>query len=325
MRVRLIAKFNEGEFHTTAQRLFPGNLPPSNRSLLLECAACGHAARYRVGTVLISPRFLEACASRPENGPLPEIDPYFSFTAYLRCRKCKATPLWKLTDRARQDVFMTLTAARLADGAAGIRIAENFLYDRTPVQSPAHAEAILRERIAARPGDAKLWLKLGNVLKNAGQPRPAFEAYQQAIRLDALNLDAHQMLACLHEERGATEQAAEHWKESLRAATRAAHLPRRDRLDAVSVALEHYLELGGDMNSLIAMTQEATAAAQPTLSGAIAKPSQGRAAEVIHLMEFDLGDSRTWRKFCGTFLGEPMVSKRELKTRERLALHGAAR
>src|SRR5262249_18330263 len=152
------------------------------------------------------------------------------------------------------------------------------LFDGTDILYPTQAENILRARIDQTPENDTLWTRLGNSLRNAGRPDLARPAYERAIALNPVNLDAHLMLAGLLEEKNAPRKAYEHWIGALRAARYAIDIPHSERLNAVSIALERALELAKDPNDVLKCILPAEPVPPAT--------SESSAPCIVHVLNF---------------------------------------
>lgn len=240
------------------------------------------------------------------------------FTRYFRCKHCDAGGPWRLPHATAIRIHLLLSFNRITGEKNGVCFAETLLYDGTWSPYPTLGECELRRRLEQSPRDAGLWLRLGNLLKNAGRADLSREPYATALQLDPLLLDAHLGLADAHGRCRAPRKAYAQWKEMLRAVTQAAHLPREERMEAASLALDRALALAHDPNDVMDLLPQP--AAQPN--------SASRADELhlLHVTQLDLSNPRDWKKICAAFLGEPLMSAGEMRRRERAAgldMHGS--
>jgi SEC-C motif/Tetratricopeptide repeat len=286
------------------------------QSLRLICGVCEKQASYRVGTVVVSRDYLDAITS---SGEMPTddagssaeavLDEFVGFTHYFRCKHCDAAGPWRLPPESRVRVYGKLILLSITGESDQLLIAEQCLWDRTPIRSPAQGEEIFRQRIAADPSNARLWLRLGNLLRNSGRPDLAIPALERATEIEPHNVNAHAVLADIFRERHATRKALAHWKAVLAGARYDTATPRDERLEMISVALDQAMALVDDPNELFAIL---TDAASPT-------SECEKECSVVHVTNFDLSLDSDWRRICRAFLGEPLLSRAEIRRREELA------
>jgi len=182
---------------------------PDTVSMRLECAKCGHTARYETKEVFVDPD-ARSTSKRPEE--------CVSFGSYFRCRKCKSAWPWKLTP----DATLALTALMVAK-AAGIKddrlvFGVARLYDGTPFRSAAQAEEYLLGILEREPDNALVWNRLGNVYNRADLYPKASKAFAKALELDPKDLESHYSLGGILFDRGSYKRAAQHLHHLMRLA-----------------------------------------------------------------------------------------------------------
>lgn len=84
-----------------------------------------------------------------------------------------------------------------------------------PLAAQSDLVAILRARVAARPGDSSSWRLLGRTLRDQNDLAGARFAFEQAVATDPESAAAHHDLAYLLAAGGDLPAAAEHWRQTI--------------------------------------------------------------------------------------------------------------
>lgn len=236
----------------------------------------------------MAPKFLRRGSDEP-------IDAYVGFTGYFRCRRCDAGGPWELTDATRVRLLALLCLHAMGDDLP-ILIGEARTFDGRSFRYPTESEVYLKELIAAEPGRAFLWVRLGNIYKHGGRDDLAEGAYRRAVELAPEDAEAHACLAEVLVNGGRRKQAVPHWKAALEHVRAATHLRRDLRLAIVSAALDGLLDELEDPNEAfeaLAQRSRATLEEQPK-----DKPL------AVEVRDWDLSDPHDWKQVCAMFLGE---------------------
>lgn len=154
------------------------SLPPMSQTLKLICRNCRTKATHDVGRIFADPK-------RNANNGLE-----IQFSNYFRCQNCGGPGPWDVADHLKL-IGLTLKSTMGVD--SGLCCGALELFDGTQLQTPAMAEEYLKDLIRKDPGSAFLHTRLGNLLRSCGLNEASYY-YQEAIRLDPRDIEAHHHL-----------------------------------------------------------------------------------------------------------------------------------
>jgi len=257
----------------------------------LRCGPCGRAALYPIGRLTLDPAAVDP--AHPET-----VDEAFGFTGYFRCKHCGAGGPWHLTSSSRQLLATLLREASADPYNARLIPAKTVLFDGTPSRWPTQGEEHLKALIANNPDDDFLWTRLGNLYKTADVYELAIEAYDEAIRREAHQIEAMNSLAELHHTCGRLEECARWLHRVLQHARHApASVPavgvRAMVWNALAVLSRLHVESGRRISLFPEVTDESQAALMRQIDANLLRedfdPSR-KAEEIERLIDLWVGE-----------------------------------
>jgi len=263
-------------------------LPEFPYPLSFECGACGHTDSYHPGKVTFNPAcLLVTLGASAEEG--------FFFTAYFHCRHCGAGGPWHLPPQTLDLLLASIPLDKESGRDACISVGTATLFDGTSHRFATDAEAHLRSLIAQDPGNAFLYTRLGNILRNGRRPDLAIEPYRRAIEIDPGDLEAQHSLGEAHDDLGKGEEAVPYFHEVLRRAREAKGIDRRLVRKLVEVSLRRLVDLRERLGDKISLIPEPDA---HTLANA-------KESGEFEIRRYDLSTKKGLGQVCDMFMGVP--------------------
>src|SRR5262245_45853568 len=158
------------------KRVTIDSLPTVSQGLKLACEKCGQQHTYDVGRILID-----------QDGENESTTTRYAFSNYFRCQKCGSAGPWKIADYWKV-LGMTLRAS--LGGGENVALGQCALFDGTVIQTPALGEDYLLRLIEKDARSAFLHTRLGNLLRGCGQKDRAIGWYEEALAVDAGDIEA---------------------------------------------------------------------------------------------------------------------------------------
>ncbi|MBC8449043.1 MAG: DUF1186 domain-containing protein [Chloroflexi bacterium] len=182
---------------------------PKRRSdgmyLRLRCKECGRVREYFVQHILVDTLTLD----RDAKGEDVPYDPYV-MDSEITCSKCGAVDRYEMTPEGRLMLLgpggipTMVKALSGGEPPAGLQLNPRVHYFQSHAfgrpMHPLMALEEYRRRIAEKPRDAKLYLKMGNLYRALNRYSEALDRYRQAYDLNPENAEAALTLAmCAHD------------------------------------------------------------------------------------------------------------------------------
>lgn len=265
------------------------DVPNVERPLSLICGPCGAVDEYDVGTVTLDIRVMK-------NADIDSIGEVVGFTGYFRCQECGAGGPWELTTETLACIMTMAIAAVEEIEDVPLMLGRAATFDKHPIRYATDGEDHLKKLIDKDPDRAFLWVRLGNLYTHAGAPELAEPAYERAIELDPVDIEAHSMLGQLLLDANQPVDSVPHFHAVLNHVRDARQVPKDVRQRLVRSSIESLLEAHAETNGQIELL--------PTRQGEI----KDRAADepaIVELREFDLGSEEGMDELCGFFFDRP--------------------
>ncbi len=203
----------------------------------LRCLKCDRKGKYLVGRIFVDPKQV----GKPHDASW-KLSDALTFSGYFRCRHCGAGGPWELTPSSQLLLTALMMEARMAPDKARLQVGRMQLFDGTVTRTATEAEEHLKRMIEARPDDAFLWSRLGNVYENAEERELALSAFRKAVELNPGDVESHHSIGCyLQDEEPA--RAIEHFQRVLQHARTAPRRQPQLLRDVVRDAIERLVEL----------------------------------------------------------------------------------
>jgi hypothetical protein len=258
---------------------------PETVSMRLECAKCGHVARYRTDTVYIDPE-VEKKSKSPED--------YVSFGSYFRCRKCKAAGPWVFTPDATLAVTALMVGKLAGLNDDRLVFASPHLFDGTRFRSAAQAEEHLLGILEREPENALVWSRLGNIYFRCDMFPKASKAFTKALELDPDDIESHHSMGEILFEKENYERAAEHLRRVLTLARDHRELAQVSLRDLARNTLQMLAQINvrtdGKVEMLPSDTMDKRGPTDPPLT--------------LRLESYDLADEDDWDRMVDLFMGK---------------------
>lgn len=119
------------------------------------------------------------------------------YTGYIRCVKCNGAGAWEFTSPLFTLGLMGRAMRAKEEPDAGFMLGKMQLYDGTSPQWVSEGEERFLERLKMDREDSQLWNKLGNLYYKGGRPELAAAVFEQAVDIDASQVESHYSLADL--------------------------------------------------------------------------------------------------------------------------------
>lgn len=158
-----------------------GDFPRISQKLKLVCQKCGERAIYDVGQIFYD-----------FEGTGESLKTRYTFANYFRCRQCGGPGPWDIADQWK--LTRMLLGASVGLKSKGFQICRCVMFDGSRFQAPAMGEEHLLGLIQKEPDNAFLHTRLGNLFKNCGCHDRAGRWFEQALRLNANDIEARHSL-----------------------------------------------------------------------------------------------------------------------------------
>lgn len=157
------------------------DFPRTPQKLKLGCQKCGDRAVYDVGTIFSDPE-----------GEGESRKTHYTFANYFRCRKCGGPGPWDIVEQWK---LLGLTfGAIMGLKPKAFEFARCVLFDGSRFQTPAMGEEYLLGLLQKEPENAFLHTRLGNLFRNCERHDQAARWFEQALRLNAHDIEARHSL-----------------------------------------------------------------------------------------------------------------------------------
>lgn len=263
-------------------------LPRLSRPLPLECARCNKKSRYRLGTIMISPRAVED----RDQKRMPE--EYIGFTGYVRCKHCDSGGPWRFPPETMMRITVMMILKLHGDNETALEFGELATFDQQTFRYTTQSAEHIQKLIECEPKRAFLWTRLGNLYHHAERPDLAEPAFHRALDLNPEDFEAHGMYAQMLEYAGRPREAIPHWQAVLAFARSAQETPLQLRRNLVRAAFETILFASEEAKKQIPFFPTGHS---PTSQHAPDEP------QILEIREFDLSNERDVDAIVDSFLG----------------------